>query len=274
MNLKLFFWNLILSKLVPKFQMFAFVVFVASILGYSPDWSGVVGFLLFFTAYLSTYFYNDLVDIRDDKRKAVYPAKLLARGWATRSEYFFLSANLFALGTLLATIYDPILGAVAFLAVFLNNIRSYVRGIFLRQSLLVIVELLNFMAVWISIYGGFPSLLAFVVLLDYCLFYALGHIIYKVRRPLGEALMRPDALPFTVLAFALFFPSAYALFRHWAGFVFGMGGVLLYTVPQHLRVQGEDLNDQRLVDDVFWRHILLMGVTGLWYLAGALIVLY
>ncbi|HIP74194.1 MAG TPA: hypothetical protein EYH14_00900 [Euryarchaeota archaeon] len=273
MDWKALLGSLVLPKLVLKVQMLAFVLFVAALLGHAPDWSGVLGFLFFFVTYLSTYFYNDLVDVNDDKKKAVYPAKLLARGWATQEEYLFIAVNLFAAGTLITALYNPLLGIVTFLAVFLNNVRSHVRGVLLRQLLLVIVEYLNFVAIWVSFYGRFPEMLASAVLLEYCFLYTLGHLVYKIRKPLRSVLMRPDCGVFAALSVILAVPTLYVLFRHWAGPVFGVGGALLYILPQQLRVRRGDLNDQAFVDRIFWQHSALMGITGLWYLAGALIIL-
>jgi len=273
MNWRAFFCHLFVPKLVLKLQMLAFVVFVASLLGYSPDWSGTLGFLLFFLTYLSTYFYNDLVDAGSDRKKAVYPAKLLARGWATQSEYLFLAVNLFAAGVLITASYDLLLGAVAFLAVLLNNIRSHIREILPRQVLLILVEYLNFVAAWISLYGGFPGILESAVLMEYCLLYALGHIVYKVRNPLKSTLQRVDSAAIAFFVALLALPTFYVITRHWAGLVFGIGGALLYAIPQQIRVGRGNLHDQTFVDRIFWQHSVLMGVVGIWFLAGALIIL-
>jgi len=272
MNWWEFFKHLFVPKLVLKTHMLAFVVFVASLLRYSPDWSGVLGFFLFFLTYLSTYFYNDIVDARDDEKKAVYPAKLLARGWATQSEYLFLAANLFATGVLITTFYNPVLGAAAFLAVFLNNIRSHIREVFPRQVFLALVEYLNFVAAWISLYGGFPGILESAVLMEYCLLYALGHIVYKVRNPLKSTLQRVDSAAIAFFVALLALPTFYVISRHWAGLVFGIGGALLYAIPQQIRVGRGNLHDQTFVDRIFWQHSALMGIVGLWFLAGALII--
>ena len=273
MDWRAFFVHLLVPKLVLKAQMLAFVVFTASLLGHRPDWSGILGFLLFFITYLSTYFYNDVVDAEDDRKKAVYPAKLLARGRATEREYIFLAVNLFAAGTLLATLYSPLLGAVSFLAVFLNNVRSHVRKILPRQLLLVAVEYLNFAAAWVSLYDGMPGPLASAVLLEYGILYALGHVVYKARRPTGLALRRADSSVLAVLSVLFALPALYVLFRHWAGPLFGVGGALLYVLPQQVRVSRGDLNDQSFVDRIYWQHTALMGLVGLWFLVGALIIL-
>lgn len=265
--------DLFIPKLLLKLQMLAFVVFVAALLGYTPDWSGILGFFLFFLTYISTYFYNDIVDLDDDRRKAVYPAKLLARGWASYSEYLFLTANLFAMGVFLATLYNPLLGVVAFLAVFLNNIRSHVRGILPRQLLLVFVEFLNFAAGWVALYGSFPNLLASAVFLEYGVLYAFGHIVYKVRKSAGSLLHRVDGIVFVTLVLLLAWPTFYVLLRHWVGVLFGIGGALLYIFPQQLRVYRGDLNDQEFINRIYWQHTILMTIVGLWFLAGALIVL-
>lgn len=273
MDILSLFRDLIIPKFVLKLQMLAFVVFIATILGNAPNLSGIVGFLLFFITYLSTYFYNDLLDLEDDKTKAVYPAKLLARGRATEKEYLFLATNLFALGVLLTALYSPLLGIVTFFAVFLNNLRSHVRSVLPRQVLLVLVEYLNFVAGWIALYSSFPGTWPSSVFLEYATLYALGHIVYKLRKQAKHALTDPVGLFFVLVAMFFAVPTLYVLSRSVIAFIFGLLGAVIYTVPQYQKTKEGDLHAQEFVDRIFWHHTAIMFLLALWFLAGALILL-
>jgi len=116
MDFVAFLRDLLLPKILKKSQLYALAVLTGVALALSPDVRGFVGVTIFFLTYLSTYFYNDLVDLEADREKPVYPAKLLARGRMSGLEALFLATNLYAIGVLVTMFYDPILGILAFLA--------------------------------------------------------------------------------------------------------------------------------------------------------------
>lgn len=274
MDIFSFIRDLLVPKVLKKAQLFALAVLTGVALGHTPDFLGIVGVALFFTTYLSTYFYNDIVDLDDDKNKPVYPAKLLARGEMSEAEALFLSSNLFALGVLLTMLYDPALGVLTFLAVFLNNVRSHVREVFTRQALLVLVEYTNFAAAYYAFFHVLPNLSASSVALEFASLYALGHNVYKFRDGhLWRVLTHRKSILLTVLAFLCMVPTAVALAHNPVALVFGIISGFIYVVPQYFFVRRGDLTEQAFVDRSFWTDALLMGLIALWYVIGIWLML-
>ena len=269
-----FLVDLFFPKVLKKSQLFALAVLTGVALGLTPDIRGLLGATLFFITYLSTYFYNDLLDLEYDLKKPVYPAKLLVRGKMRASEALFLSANLFALGVFLTTIYDAVLGLIAFLAVLINNLRSHVRDVLTRQGLLVLVEFLNFSAAYYAFFHAIPDLLASSVAIEFASLYALGHNVYKFRDGrLWQVLTHKKSILLTVLAFLFMPPTVFALSRNSVALVFGVLSGFIYILPQYFLVRHGDLAEQAFVDMSFWSDAVLMGLIALWYVLGIWLML-
>ncbi len=268
------FKNLIVPKFMKKSQIFALALLVGVARGFAPSPAGVIGVLLFVTTYLSTYFYNDLVDLEDDRKKAVYPAKLLVRGGLTRDEAMFLGSALLGIGTLLSSACRVELGAVAVLAVLLNNLRSHIRSVPARQLLLVFVEYLNFVAAYLSFFGQFPGLLASAVAIEFAALYALGHNVYKLRkRSVLAVLFDKRSLLLTALSALLFPPTLLALVTNPFLLSVAFLSALIYAVPQYVLLRGGDLSSQNFVDRAFWLDAILMAFISLLYLFAVWVVL-
>ncbi len=274
MDVIAFFKDLLLPKILKKSQLFALAILTGVALALRPDLNGFVGITLFFLTYLSTYFYNDLVDLEEDRKKPVYPAKLLARGKMSEFEAFFLAGNLFAFGVLITTLYDPVLGVLAFLAVFLNNVRSHVRDVFARQALLVLVEYANFAAAFYAFFHVLPGVLASSVALEFSSLYALGHNVYKFREgSIWRVLTHKKSILLTLLAFLFMVPTVIALAHNFFALLFGVLSGFIYVVPQYFFVKRADLTEQAFVDRSFWTDAVLMGLIALWYVIGIWLVL-
>jgi len=274
MDFVAFLRDLLLPKILKKSQLYALAVLTGVALALSPDVRGFVGVTIFFLTYLSTYFYNDLVDLEADREKPVYPAKLLARGRMSGLEALFLATNLYAIGVLVTMFYDPILGILAFLAVLLNNIRSHVRDVLTRQVLLVLVEYTNFAAAYYAFFHALPGLLASSVALEFASLYALGHNIYKFRDgSVWRVLTHRKSVFLTILSTAFAVPTVLALAHNPVALVFGVLSGFIYVLPQYFLVRHGDLTEQAFVDRSFWADALLMGLIALWYVLGIWLML-
>jgi len=180
-NVQKFVWYSFLGRALTKLMFFSLVFFVGTILGKAPDAKGMLGAVLFYLAYFSTYIYNDLLDFESDKRKKfAYSAKALVHGYASLREFIILLGNFSILFTFLATLWDPLLGMFTVLAVITNNIRTHVGNKYRRQILLMIVELLNFEAFWQAMYGEPLPLIFLPLFLTYSSIYSTLHMVYKV----------------------------------------------------------------------------------------------
>lgn len=177
------FWGSILRR---KFNMLAVTVFVATYFGLIPSLESLAGLLAFLLAYSSVYYYNDLLDYESDaRRKFMPPDKLLYHRRASQRDYLHLLAWTSVLGTALCFLISPLLGVVTVLAVLLNHARTLLKNLFLRELLLGAVELLNFEAFWIAMYGDLIPGIALPIFVTYSAMYSLFHALYKLRsRPL------------------------------------------------------------------------------------------
>ena len=173
------FWGSVLKR---KFNMLAVTVFVATYFGLVPDPVALVGLAAFLFAYSSIYYYNDLLDYNSDtKRRFMPPDKLLYHGHATREDYLHLLAWVPVIGIALCFLVSPLLGIVTVLAILLNHMRSVLKNLFLRELLLAAVELLNFEAFWIAMYGNPIPGLALPIFVTYSAAYSFCHALYKLR---------------------------------------------------------------------------------------------
>ncbi len=166
-------------KIFNKFQQVAFVVLLGTAVNNNIPLTGIIGLLLFFLGYTCTYFYNDLMDMEEDKRLTNYTTKILATGEISRETFISLAINLSFISVFLLTLWDPILGLLAVSAVLLNNLRTHQRCLTIRQLMLVAVELLNFEAFWQALYGTFIPGMFIPVFIVYSGLYAFLHMIFK-----------------------------------------------------------------------------------------------
>ncbi|NPA86638.1 MAG: UbiA family prenyltransferase [Candidatus Diapherotrites archaeon] len=278
MNVGEFLRWFLLSKAIRKFQQVAMVIFVGTILGQVPSPWGVVGALLFFLVYLNTYFYNDLFDYEEDKKKgAVYKEKALVLGYATPKEFLVLMGNLLAISVFLATLWDPLLGFFSVMALILNNIRTHVKDTVLRQILLILVELFNFEAFWNAFYGGAIPTIFIPLFIAYSSLYALGHGVYKLRKKgklddIVRSREMRNLIVISILAIIFSLPSLFLSPYHFAFLVLGL---LVYTLPMLRLVSRGRMDDQRKMEEVSVNHNMAMLMVSLVLLLGAaLYVLY
>lgn len=182
--------------------MIAVTVFVATYFGLVPGIASLIGLAAFLLAYSSIYYYNDLLDYESDKKRAFMPPeKLLYHGRASQRDYIHLLAWTPVVGLALCFLISPILGVVVTLAILLNHVRTVVKNLFLRELLLGVVELLNFEAFWISMYGTLVPGMALPIFVTYSAMYALFHALYKLRsRPLAWAVRQWWVLILALLA--------------------------------------------------------------------------
>lgn len=202
MRAREFLKDFVLAKLANKFQQIAFILFLGTIQNKVPPVISIIGLSLFILTYFSTYFYNDLMDIKEDREIiSSNTSKVLLRGIATEREFISIGMNVGLIGATLTTLWDPLLGITALMSVVLNNIRTHVRNLPLRQLLLVIVELLCLEGFWIALYGELIPGMLLPVVLVYTFMYSALHSIYKQilknpnnPRAVKEALRKPSFL--------------------------------------------------------------------------------
>ncbi len=262
----------LIPKAVRKANMVALVIFVGTILGATPNWAaGTVGALLFFIAYLNTYIYNDIVDLKDDIASPTYGEKVLAHGAATLRQFIALLGNLGPAAFFLVTFWDPVLGALALAAVLLNNLRTHIRRVLFRQALLTLVEFVNFEAFWWAYYEtGIPAVFV-PVFLTYALLYAASHGAYKLRsqkdllRIVGNRDMRL-LIAATVLSAIFAFPALLLSVYH---FVILLIALALYAYPQYRLVARRGMASRETVRVVANQHHLLMLLIAVVLLASA-----
>lgn len=225
--------DFLVPKLKRKVQQLAMVLFVGTLVGLSPDPRGVIGFLLFFSVYLSTYVYNDLLDLKDDKRRTLYREKILARGLASEKQFLAILAFLPPAAVLLTALWDPLLALFATGALLLNNVRTHVKHTVARQVLLALVELGNFEALWAAFFNAPIPFLVFPLFLAYSAMYATAHTIYRLQRR-GDlrAIMRTAQMRvltvLTALSILFALPVLSLSLFHLLTLVFGS---LLYALP-------------------------------------------
>jgi len=173
------FWGSILKR---KFNMLAVTVFVATYFGLVPGPQAVIGLLAFLLAYSSIYYYNDLLDYSADVKRRFMPSdKLLYHGHASKRDYIHLLAWTSVLGTALCFLVSPLLGIITVLAVLLNHLRTVVKNLFVRELILGAVELLNFEAFWVALFGDLIPGMALPIFVTYSAAYSLFHAFYKLR---------------------------------------------------------------------------------------------
>jgi len=230
MKVREFLSNFLFSKLVNKFQQIAFVLFLGTALNKIPPLISFIGILLFLLTYFSTYFYNDLMDLEDDRNTKGYISKVLLTGVASQKEFIAIGFNLALIGGVLSTIWEPLLGILGFLSVIINNLRTHVRRSEIRQILLVIVELLVFEAFWYAFYGTLIPGILLPVFVVYSSLYAGLHSIYKDllkgNRDVKSSLKRPVVLILLAIALIsaiLSLPALTNMPFHF--FVLAMGGL-------------------------------------------------
>ncbi len=195
---------------IRKLFMLSFVLFLA---GVSPNLKILFLFLLFLLSYWLVYFYNDFFDLNKDLKRIPSKEKVLAAGRCQLSDYFkmfgLVSVPALALFTLLA----PASAALTLAAVFVNNIRTHVSRFLLRELVLVLVEFLNFLALWFI--TGKPLTPTLVIpLLAASFAYAFMHAAYKLRKPAGALLffLVPTFILSLVSVFYLSLVHIYAFF--------------------------------------------------------------
>ncbi len=264
----------LLSKATRKLHQLAMVIFVGSILGQPPSPWGIVGSLLFFAAYLTTYFYNDLIDYEDDRRKgSVYREKALIMGYATPQEYTTLLGNLSVAAIFLATLWDPLLGFFTSAAILLNNLRTHVKGVVPRQLLLILVELFNFEAFWNAFYGGSIPFLFVPLFTAYSSIYALGHGIYRLRKmgtfnKIVQSREIRNLLLITLAAVIFSLPVLVLSLYH---FIILILGLVVYTLPMLRIVTKVDIGRQEGMNHVDTGHHRAITAVAIVLLLGALI---
>jgi len=170
--------------------MIAITIFVATYFDMLPSWHSIIGVAIFLVAYSSIYYYNDLLDYETDKKRAFMPPeKLLYHGKASQRDYIHLLAWVSVAGVAAAFMYSPLLGIVTALAILTNHARTVIRNLALREFLLAVVELLNFEAFWIAMYGSPIPGVALPLFVTYSAAYGFTHAAYKLRsKPLLWAL--------------------------------------------------------------------------------------
>jgi len=170
--------------------MLAIVIFVATYFSLLPDLRGLLGLAIFLFAYSTIYYYNDLLDYENDRKRAYMPPdKLLYHGDASPRDYVHLLSWVPVIGLSAAFLYSPLLGVVSALAILTNHFRTILKNLFVREVLLAVVEFLNFEAFWVALYGSLIPGLAVPVFGAYSFAYALTHAIYKLRsKPLLDIL--------------------------------------------------------------------------------------
>ena len=190
--------------------MVAVVIFVATYFSILPSIKGLVGLALFLFAYSSIYYYNDLLDYDTDRKRSYMPPdKLLYHGDAAPRDYVHLLAWVPVLGISSAFLYSPLLGVVTALTILMNHLRTIVKNLFLRETLLAVVEFLNFEAFWVALYGSLIPGLAIPIFGAYAFAYALSHAVYKLRsKPLLQAIR---TWWLWALAIAIFVNAAFSL---------------------------------------------------------------
>ncbi len=267
----------VLSKIIRKFHQIAMTIFVGTILGQIPSPIGIVGVLLFFLVYFTTYFYNDLIDLEDDKKKgSVYREKALVLGYASEKEFLIILGNLTIISTFLITLWDPLLAFFSILAVLLNNLRTHVKDTFKRQVLLILVELFNFEAFWAAFFGG-PIPTIFVPLfIAYSSIYAFGHGIYRMRKKgkLDSIMKSREMIKLGIVVVGALIASIPALFLSSYHFAFLVLGLLIYALPMLNVVMNVNMGEQKgmnKVDEAHHRMIFFVGVT---LFTGAMLYIY
>jgi len=162
--------------------MIAITVFIATYFGVLPSARSLIGVVAFLFAYSSIYYYNDLLDYSRDRQQGFMPRdKLLYHGAASHSDYIHLLAWSSILGISAAFLYSPALGVVTALTLAVAYLRTSISDLTVREVLLGVVELLNFEAFWIAMYGRPIPGLALPVFVTYSALYALLHALYKLR---------------------------------------------------------------------------------------------
>ena len=227
---KIFLTDFVLSKLVNKFQQIAFVLFLGTGLNKIPPLISFLGVILFLITYFSTYFYNDLMDLEDDKATKDNLSKVLLRGIISPREFIAIGFNLALIGGVLTTLWEPLLGVIAFLSVLLNNLRTHLKRSEVRQLLLVIVELLGFEGFWYALYGTLIPGILLPVILVYCSLYSALHTIYKEilrgRKDIRNLLRKPIVVTLLALSLTSSFLSLPALVKMPFHFVvLALGGI-------------------------------------------------
>ncbi len=278
MEVGTFLRNFILSKLIRKFHQVAMVIFVGTVLGQIPTPIGIIGTILFFLAYLSTYLYNDLIDYEDDKtKKSVYREKALVLGYATPRDFLILLGNATVIFTFLVTLWDPMLGFFTVISILLNNLRTHVVDTTKRQILLILVELFNFEAIWQAFFGA-PIPAVFIPLfIAYSSIYAFGHGVYRMRKAgTFDNIVKTRELRnlFVISVLALLF-SLPALFLSVYHFAFLVIGLVVYALPMLRIVTSVELNKQEGMNKIDENHHKALTVVGLVLLLGAVLyILY
>lgn len=274
MDINKFLRWFLLSKATRKLHQLTMVIFVGSILGQPPSPWGIIGSLLFFSAYLSTYFYNDLIDYEDDKKKgSVYREKALVMGYATPHEYLILLGNLTVAAVFLATLWDPLLGFFTVTAVLLNNLRTHVKSVVPRQILLILVELFNFEAFWNAFYGGSIPFLFIPLFIAYSSIYALGHGIYRLRKKgsFDKILQTRELRNLLLITLAAIIFSLPVLVLSLYHFIILLLGLLIYSLPMMRIVTKVDLGRQEGMNHIDSGHHRAIIAVAIVLLIGAII---
>ncbi len=274
MNWERFLKDFLLSKVERKFHQVAITIFIGTMLGALPSLDGIVGVTLFFLAYLSTYFYNDLLDYEKDRKRATYAEKILARGHATPREFIVLLGNISVLSVFLATLWDPLLGLYTVLAILLNNLRTHIEGTLARQILLILVELMNFEAFWVSFFGSPVPALFIPLFITYSAIYALGHAVYKEKAEVKDIVRNEKLRNLAVLTVIGAIVSLPVLMLSLVHFLLLLFGLLLYIVPMMYTVSRVGVKDERGIDIVHRRHRLLLLIIGIVLVGGSILYVY
>ncbi len=241
-------WDFLWPKIVRKTLHVAIVLFVGTILGGSPRIiSGAVGALLFFLVFLGAYAYNDLLDLRKDRKRHVAKEKILAAGSMSEEPFFMILGIIFPFSVLLSTLWDPLLGIFATTPAVLNNVRTHVRQWVVREVLLAFVEFLNVEALWQAFYGAPIPVLFLPLFAAYSLIYALAHAVYAkaLRDASGtlEDVLRVRVMRIILILFLLSvvfsFPALFLSPYHFALLGLAVG---IYAIPVGLAVRRGDLS--------------------------------
>ncbi len=194
MNIRKFLKDFVLEKLIFKSEVASFLLLFGTASGLYPNFSALWKFLLYNFGYFHIYFFNDLMDYRNDMlRKLVYRSKALVLGYANESEFKALSV-ISLIPALLLLKVDKILGKLLFSALVIGDIRTFVSDLELRSLLLAVLEFINFLAFW-RIFFGPPGGEHIKLILGLSAVYAFLYYNYKVKVRSFEEVLRNLSKP-------------------------------------------------------------------------------
>ena len=185
-------------------------------LGLQPDpYQTILALLGFITAYHSIYYFNDIIDVEEDKKDPIKKAtKPLARGDVTIQDYLSRMFLLLVIGLSLSFYAAPSFGWMVSALLFLNFLHSS-HYIHLKETPLVginmlIIEFLKFSSAWFLLPIHKLVEMPFSITLIFASSYILGYYAYKKpEMDVKEALLRrgPEVLAFALLMLGAYFYS-------------------------------------------------------------------